>query len=118
MKTKELIRRLQEADPSGEEDCCVGRSDILFVAPEPGYYDRCFQVLKREPNNPYYNVIGAEIKSSATKIKIVIHDIEDALIDHPELPITFDSEYSEKHWEDRIEQWRQEYRQLHKEEKK
>ena|SRR3990167_3801632 len=107
MKTKELIRRLQETDPSGEEDCCVGRSrsDILFVASE---------VLKREPNNPYYNVIGAEIKSSATKIKIVIHDIEDALMDHPELPITFDSEYSEKHWKEMVENWRKEYREMNR----
>jgi len=31
MKVKELIRRLQEADPSGEIEACVDNIDIHFV---------------------------------------------------------------------------------------
>ena len=32
MKIKDLIAALQEADPSGEIECCVGNVDIWYVA--------------------------------------------------------------------------------------
>ena len=113
MKTKELIKRLQEADPSGETDVCVGNEDILFVAREPGYYDGCFQVLDRDPaKEPYYNVVGVEIKAESDKIVIHPHGLSWVLIDHPEMPVKFDSEYAEKHWSDDVEKMREEYRKL------
>lgn len=45
MKTKELIRQLQEADPTGEIECCVGNCDIDNVTVLPAYYDGNLQVI-------------------------------------------------------------------------
>ena len=44
MKTKDLIKKLQEADPSGEKDVCVevedqGFQDIWSIREECGWYD-------------------------------------------------------------------------------
>lgn len=63
MKTKELIRRLQEEDPTGELEVTVGKTDIYFIQTLPGYYDGCYQVLKRdqELEGRCYSVIGAEV---------------------------------------------------------
>lgn len=116
MKTKELIKRLQEADPSGEVEVCVGNEDILFVAKAPAYYDGCFQVLKRDPSlEPYYNVCGVEIRGSGEKLVIHPHGLEWALVDNPEMPVSFDGEYSNKHWQDKVNSLREEYRKLHSE---
>lgn len=119
MKTKELIKRLQEADPSGEVEVCVGNEDILFVAKAPAYYDGCFQVLQRDPSlEPYYNVRGVEIRSSGEKLVIYPHGLEWALIDNPDMPVSFDSEYSKKHWQDKVNELREEYRSLNTKEEK
>ena len=39
MKTADLIRRLQEADPTGELECVAGGEDVYFVQRLPMYYD-------------------------------------------------------------------------------
>lgn len=116
MKTKELIKRLQEADPDGETEVCVGNEDILFVAKEPAYYDGCFQVLNRDPAKaPYYNVVGIEIRGNGNKIVIHPHGLDWALLDHPEMPVSFDGKYSAEHYSDSVEKLREKYRQLNKE---
>lgn len=82
MKTKELIRRLQEADPTGELEACVGNADVFFVSTEPAYYDGCLQVLIRDPAKaPYYDVVGARYVSAGSKVKIVPLSITDLLWD-------------------------------------
>ena len=116
MKTKELIKRLQEVDPTGETEVCVGNEDILFVAREPAYYDGCFQVLDRDPaKEPYYNVIGVEIRANGDKIVIQPHGLNWVLIDHPDMPVKFDSDYSKEHWAERVNKLREEYIKLNEE---
>lgn len=105
MKTKELIRRLQEADPSGEVECCVGNLDILFVSKEPAYYDGRLQVLERDASKePYYNVVGAKIVGSGAKMQIHTLSIEDALVDHPDMPVECDANASA--YGEAVERWR------------
>lgn len=114
MKTKDLIRRLQEADPSGEIECCVGNVDILFVSHEPAYYDGRMQVLIRDEKCKYYNVIGAKYVENGYKIQIHAHSIEDALCDHPELPVEFeggDNPYN-RVLKKKVEIWREQMREI------
>lgn len=80
MKTKELIRRLQEEDPTGEVECCVGNVDIHFVSSEPAYWDGPLQVLVRDPAKaPYYDIVGAKYVKSGSKIQIHCLSITDAI---------------------------------------
>jgi hypothetical protein len=90
MKTKELIRQLQEADPSGEIECCVNNADIHFVNVEPAYWDGCLQVLKRDETNPYYNIIGAKYTSKGDKVVIRPLSISDAVFENQDLPVEFE----------------------------
>jgi len=93
MKTKELIRRLNEADPSGEIECCVGNADIYYVSKEPAYWDGCLQVLKRDPKKEgkQYSIIGAEIHSEGEKICLNTMNFSDVLLNHPDAPIEIKS---------------------------
>lgn len=93
MKTKELIRQLQEVDPSGEVECCVGNSDIYLLELLPAYYDGCLQILKRDQVNNCYNVIGAKYTSKGNKVNIVPLSISDAIFNEKDFPI----EYNELH---------------------
>lgn len=111
MKTKELIRQLQEIDPTGEIECCVDNADIFFLERIPAYYDGCLEVLQRDEACKYYNIIGAEIRSGGDKVKIRTLSIEDALWNDPDLPIKF-SEYSERHSAKWVEKVRQEVREF------
>lgn len=112
MKTKELIRKLNKADPSGELDVCVDNIDILFVAAHPAYWDGCQEILIRDPNSKYYNVIGAKITSKGTKIKIHTLSIDDAIFEDPGLPVEFDTHFiNEEHnqrFKKSVRKWRKE----------
>ncbi len=114
MKTKELIRLLQEADPTGEEEACVGNVDIHFVEALPAYYDGALQVLKRdESKSPYYNIVGGKYVRSGTKVVIHTLSITDALhnagadgefeVDYSELPT--DRIESAKKSHEEIREW-------------
>ena len=48
MKVKDLIKQLQELDPTGEIEVCVGNSDIIDISLFPAYYDGYLQVLKKD----------------------------------------------------------------------
>lgn len=107
MKTAELIKRLIELDPTQDEEVLIGNHDILFIQRLPGYYDGDGQVLIRDPAKaPNYDVIGAKFVRGGTKIDIVTHSIEDALVDHPELPIETTTEAQAV----RVSKWRREAR--------
>jgi hypothetical protein len=110
MKTSELIKHLQEADPSGEMECCLGNHDIHYVSAEPAYWDGCLQVLKRDPNKQYYNIIGAEYRSSGDKLVIHGLSVMDAILNDPEVPVTYDSDYARRHYEAVVEAERDEVR--------
>jgi len=83
MKTRELIRQLQEADPSGGLDCCIETTtDIYFVERLPAYYDGTQEILVRDPNKENYNIVGGIFTGEGVKVCIRSYSIEDALWDY------------------------------------
>lgn len=103
MKTKKLIELLQKEDPSGEMECCVGNSDIAGMYIEPAYWDGCMQVLKREEDG---GIVGGKYCSEGAKLVIHPLSIFDAIFDNENLPVEYDSEYSKRHYESRVEEYR------------
>lgn len=95
MKTKELIRRLQEEDPSGEIEVCVGNVDIHFVERMPAYYDGSLQVLIRNKNTKYYNIVGGKYVRSGDKVNIHTLSITDAISNACSVDSKFEVDYSE-----------------------
>jgi hypothetical protein len=89
MKTKTLIELLQKADPTGEEEVCVGNVDIHFVDVLPAYWDGNLQVLERDENKKYYNIIGAKYRRSGSKIVINTLSIADAICNDVDLPVDY-----------------------------
>lgn len=87
MKTKELIQRLNEADPGGDAECCINNHDILYVESMPAWYDGKLEILDRDKSIDGYNVIGARVVASGQKIKIHSHSIEDMIGVSHKLPV-------------------------------
>lgn len=114
MKTRELIRRLQETDPSCDLECCVGNADILSVWSEPAYWDGCLQVLVRDPTTEYYNVVGVRYVGTGHKVVIQPYSVRDALLDDPDLPIDLSGleENQRVRYGAWVAQWRQEMRNI------
>jgi len=116
MKTKELIKKLQELDPSGETECCVQNIDIWYVDVLPYYYDGTMQMLVRDSaKSPYYDVVGAKYLSSGEKINIVPLSIEDAIFEDVTLPVDFDTlSFSKKErYKESVEIVRQKAKDIH-----
>jgi len=107
MKTKEVIRLLQKADPTGEEEVSVGNQDVYDVAREPAYWDGCLQVLQRDESLNCYNVIGAKYTSEGVKIVISPLGIDRALWENPDLPVEYEGDLADD-YKERVEKWRQE----------
>jgi len=115
LKTKELIRRLQEADPSGEEECVIGNQDIHFVACEEAYWDGCAEVLIRDEDCKYYNIVGAKVVSKGRKIIIRPLSIESAIYNNEDLPVEYDDDYSRNKYESYVEKTRVKVKELNEE---
>ncbi len=116
MKTKDLIKLLQEADPSGENEVCVGNADIHFVDTEVAYWDGCLQVLERDPARaPYYDICGARYVGEG--LKVVIHplSISSAIFNDEDLPVEFVgmSEQQLERYKKMVEDRRAETRKIH-----
>lgn len=110
MKTKELIRQLQEADPTGEEEVCVGNIDIHFVESLPAYYDGSLQVLIRDETCKCYNIIGGKYKRSGKKVNIHTLSITDAISNNRDMPVDYselssDRAESTKKAHDELREW-------------
>jgi len=112
MKTKDVIKMLQEADPSGELECCIDNADIFFVDVIPAYWDGCFQTIGRDENNKIQNVT---IHSQGDKVIIHYYHASDIILDRPDLPVYYDSEYSEKHCKPKVEAAREKAKRIIKE---
>lgn len=96
MKTKELIKILQDADPEGETECCIGNEDIHYVTVEPAYWDGRLQVLERDHSkNPYYNIIGGKYTTRGHKVLIRPISITEAICTAVEFGQEFPVDYSE-----------------------
>lgn len=96
MKTKDLIRLLQEADPTGEEHCCIDNADISGVCAMSAYYDGCLQVVERVEGEADGRPLSATRVHSGVKINISPMPISELLLDCPRLRITY-NDYTEKY---------------------
>ena len=108
MKTKELIRQLQEVDPTGEMDCVVDNIDITGVHQEPAYWDGCKQVLKW--NND--RLVGAEYSSEGDKLNIDTWSISDVFVDYPDLPVKVIDTFVTPKLQERVDFWRKEAKDI------
>jgi len=87
MKTKELIKQLQECDPTGEVEVVCDGGDIFTVINLPAYYDGSLKVLIRDDTlKPYYDVIGMREIREGRKVILQGMDLQDICwdIDNPE----------------------------------
>jgi hypothetical protein len=108
VKTKELIRQLQKADPSGEIECCIGNADILFVDIMEAYWDGRLQTLIRDKNG---KAIGVKVTSNGMKIKIHDYSIKDVLLDNPDAEVILDLEGKMlSDYQERVDRLRKEYK--------
>jgi hypothetical protein len=90
MKGKELIKQLQEIDPTGEIEVCVGNVDIWTVHAEPAYWDGKLQLLVRdEKKAPYYDIVGGKYVVSGSKITLTTMSITDVLWGDPDAVIDY-----------------------------
>lgn len=112
MKTRDLIAALQAADPSGEIEVAVGNTDIHFVTTEPAYYDGCLQVLKRSGHNDRYDIVGGEFRGDGRKVVITPLSIWDAVMEAPDMPVTFDGSGPRRNYAERVEGCRSKGRAL------
>lgn len=112
MKTKDLIAALQENDPSGEVECCVGNAPIFFLANMPAWYDGKLQVLVQDHSkDPYYNIVGAKRTNKGRKIVLHTHSIEDYISDNPEDAKIDYSECGDEFWVNRYREADEKVRQ-------
>ena len=106
-----------EIDPTGEEECCVNNHDIHFVSIDPAYWDGKLQVLNRDPNNKYYNIIGAKYVTSGYKVCINTLSIENAICNDPDLPIDYSecgSEETAQNYKENDDKTRQKIKDISK----
>jgi len=106
---------LNEADPSGEGEVCVGdcgNADIFALEWKPGYWDGCYHVLVRDWENKYYNVKEAQYRSDGQKLVIKTMTTEDALFNDPELPVLVIDDFVEKRMADMVAKWREDSKEI------
>lgn len=89
MKTAELIKQLQDADPEGILEVVSGAEDTFYVECAPSYYDGNLFYVVRDPNIKGYNVKEAVISRAGYKVNIRTIGIRDVLMENPDLPVTF-----------------------------
>jgi hypothetical protein len=91
MKSKELIKQLQELDPTGEIEVGCGNHDIWYAERMPAYYDGRFQLLLRDPKltGKCFDIIGARYVSRGDKIKLVSMGVADVLWDNPDAVVEY-----------------------------
>ena len=90
MKTKELIKALQELDPSGETECFVENQDIYFLELLPAYYDGSPYVFVRDKaKEPYYDVVAAKYLGSGAKISLHTLSAHDLITNNEEIEFDY-----------------------------
>jgi hypothetical protein len=123
MRTSELIKQLQKADPKDECTVCVSNSPVNGVDRQPWYYDGRLEYIERDKvtNKP----IKIGYKGGSDKIVIHCDSIEGALYDYPEAQlelsgITYKNQVDERHLTylkkcqkdgREFQKWREEYRE-------
>ncbi len=85
MKTKELIKQLQQNDPGGEAEVYVGGQPIDYVdSPMPWWYDGRAMLMEKDT---FGNVSYVGWGKSFNKLHLVEFDLGNFLMDNPEFPI-------------------------------
>lgn len=101
---------MQEADPSGELECCVGNIDILDVIKLPAYFDGALQIINQDEEG---NIISAKCTKLGHKVSLYARSIDDIMFEYNlnDLPVTFEgfSEESEKSYRQSIDKDREEH---------
>jgi hypothetical protein len=85
MKTRQLIKLLQEADPEGEFDVVIGNKSILWVNVLPAYYDGRLERLHTKDELPPKNVgdiTYGEYIVEGYKIILDYRSIKDFIFDY------------------------------------
>ena len=118
MKTKDLIKLLNEVDPSGEMDCVVNNVDIFTAYGVVSYWDGCKQLLIRDETKDCYNVVGAEYRSDGWKVQIETMSISDAMLNNDDLPVKVVDTFVHKQMQERVDKWRQEMKDIHEQVRK
>ena len=107
MKTKDLIALLQSADPSGELHVCLqDNRDVFDVHRLPAYMDGRQEILVRDENNPFFNVLGGILNASGDKIAISGMRIEDAMIENPDMPVIISGGDTAGDYRRAVDKWR------------
>lgn len=79
MKTKDLIKCLQEIDPKGEFEVCIENADIEYIDVLPAYYDGRITVITER--DEYMCSLQSEVTGSGTKVNLFRHDWTDRYAD-------------------------------------
>jgi hypothetical protein len=114
MKGKQLIKLLQEMDPTGEIEVCIGNEAISHLDGMPAYYDGRLQMIETDKDGC---AVSATYVSGGEKIKIITHDIEDEIWEDINFPVYFDQDIS-GYQHEKVEEMRErarEYRREHPE---
>jgi hypothetical protein len=104
MKSKDLIKQLQELDPTGDVEVCVGSVDIFTAMRVPAYYDGALEVLIRDDSKkPYYDVTGVKITYEGEKINLQTLSISDVLEEDFDAIVQYELPYlARQRWEQKI----------------
>jgi len=106
VKTRDLVRLLNAADPTGEAECVVGGDDIYSVEKQPMYYDGRPWLLLREPSRaPYYDVIGLRLVNG-DKVRIRTLEAFDVFHDDPRCLVEYETPALKDRYEDSVAEQR------------
>lgn len=114
MKTKDLIKELQELDPEGELECCIDNLDIGGISIEPAYWDGSLQLVEKGPDG---EILGMKILDSGLKLVLSPTSVGDFIMNYPDGKIDFSdlSENRKSHWRRFVELKRNETKKIKKE---
>jgi len=96
MKTKELIAKLQEADPTGELECCIQNGDVWDITVEPAYYDGRLQVFTFDEDR---RPLTAKRVSKGEKVVLSPVYISDVIGEYEKFSVEYESEEDKKRYE-------------------
>ena len=82
MTTTDLIKLLQEIDPEGDTEVCIGNTPIWYVERLPAYYDG--RLMKYTPELVPYeftNIEKIELVSDGYKVNLITYEWDSAMWD-------------------------------------
>lgn len=86
MTTKELIKLLQEVDPEGDTDVCVGNCSVVDINKLPSYYDGPLQVVITDEAG--YSISG-KYKRNGHKVDLYTSSFSQLVWDRKNFPVDY-----------------------------